>query len=79
MLTKNGNQVLNEAATGGILQKNLFLKISQYTQENTCVGVSCVYQGVRNDCWKFNVLCSLPSPNFDLGSTLFQRRGSTLK
>ena len=29
-----------EAATGGVLWKKLFLKISQYSQENTCVGVS---------------------------------------
>ena len=29
-----------EAATGGVLQKKLFLKILQYLQENTCVGVS---------------------------------------
>ena len=30
----------SEAATGGVLFKKLFLKISQYSQENTCVGVS---------------------------------------
>ena len=29
-----------EAATGGVLQKKLFLKILQSLQENTCVGVS---------------------------------------
>ena len=29
-----------EAATGGVLLKKLFLEISQYSQENTCVGVS---------------------------------------
>ena len=29
-----------EAATGGLLWKKLFLKISQYSQENACVGVS---------------------------------------
>ena len=27
-----------EADTGGVLSKNLFLKISQYSQENICVG-----------------------------------------
>ena len=27
-----------EAATGGVPQKNMFLKISQYLQQNTCVG-----------------------------------------
>ena len=29
-----------EAATGGVLKKKLFLKILQYSQENSCVGVS---------------------------------------
>ena len=29
-----------EAATGGVLLKTLFLKISQYSQEKTCVRVS---------------------------------------
>ena len=29
-----------EAAIGGVLQKWMFLKISQILQENTCVGVS---------------------------------------
>ena len=30
----------SEAANGGILWKKLFLKISQYSQENNCVGDS---------------------------------------
>ena len=29
-----------EAATGGVLQKKVLLKILQYSLENTCVGVS---------------------------------------
>ena len=29
-----------EAATGGVLQKKVFLKIMQISQKNTCVGVS---------------------------------------
>ena len=29
-----------EAATGGVLKKKVFLRISQISQENTCVGVS---------------------------------------
>ena len=29
-----------EAATSGVLYKKLFLKISQNSQENNCVGVS---------------------------------------
>ena len=28
-----------EAATGGVLRKEVLLKILQYLQENTCVGV----------------------------------------
>ena len=34
------NVSIPEAATGGVLWKRLFLKISQYSQENACVGVS---------------------------------------
>ena len=33
-------QTKKEAATGVYLLKKMFLKISQYSQENTCVGVS---------------------------------------
>ena len=29
-----------EAATGGVSKKTVFLKISQFSQKNTCVGVS---------------------------------------
>ena len=29
-----------EAATGGVLQKKAFLKISKHSQENTCARVS---------------------------------------
>ena len=32
-----------KAATGGVLKKNVFLKILQYSQENTCVGVEKFY------------------------------------
>ena len=31
--------VMTEAANGGALQKKVFLKISQISQEYTCVGV----------------------------------------
>ena len=31
---------LTEAATGGVLLKNAFLKILQHSQEHTCVGDS---------------------------------------
>ena len=29
----------SEAATGGVLRKIMFLKLSQISRENTCVGV----------------------------------------
>ena len=32
--------LISEAATGGSLLKKLFLKFLQYSQENTCAGVS---------------------------------------
>ena len=32
-----------EAATGGALLEILFLSISQYLQQNTCVGFCCEY------------------------------------
>ena len=31
---------ISQENTGGLLSKELFLKISQYSQGNTCVGVS---------------------------------------
>ena len=31
--------VILGSATGGALQEKVFLKISQYSQKNTCVGV----------------------------------------
>ena len=34
------NKVILETATGVVLKKKLLLKISQYSQENTCFGVS---------------------------------------
>ena len=30
----------SEAVTGGVLEKKVLLRISQYSQANTCVGVS---------------------------------------
>ena len=35
-----GSQINIEAATGSVLLKKVFLKISQILQENTCVRVS---------------------------------------
>ena len=34
------NLLLYKKATGAVLQKKVFLKISQNSQENTCAGVS---------------------------------------
>ena len=31
-------RLMSETATGGVLQKNLLLKILQYSQENPCVS-----------------------------------------
>ena len=39
ILCDRPNWKLIEAATRGVLKKKLFLKISQYPQESTCVGV----------------------------------------
>ena len=36
----DGIYLAAEAATRGVLQKKVFLKITQNLQENTCVGVS---------------------------------------
>ena len=36
------NVKFTEAGTGGILEKKLFLKIFQYSQENTSVGVTFI-------------------------------------
>ena len=34
------SKIYTEAATKGVLWKKLFLKISQYSQEKACVGVT---------------------------------------
>ena len=51
-----------EAATGGVLWKKVFLKISQNSQENTCAGVSLLiklqassnffYRATPGDCFR---------------------------
>ena len=38
--SENNNITLTEAATGGVLYKKVFLKISQNSQKSTCVRVS---------------------------------------
>ena len=39
-VTEKRKLSLTKAATGGVLSKEVLLKISQYLQQNTCVGVS---------------------------------------
>ena len=38
VLIRGMGAVYLEVATGGVPQKKMFLKISQYLQQNTCVG-----------------------------------------
>ena len=38
-LVKLSDDVITEAATGGVLQEKMFLEISQISQENTCARV----------------------------------------
>ena len=38
VLIRGTGAVYLEAATGGVPQKKMFLKISQYLQQTTCVG-----------------------------------------
>ena len=38
VLIRGMGAVYLEAATGGVPQKKMFLKISQYLQQSTCVG-----------------------------------------
>ena len=39
-LGSNYKIIHSEAGTGGVLQKQVFSKVSQISQENACVGVS---------------------------------------
>ena len=53
-----------EAATGGALDKKIFLKILQYSQENTSVGVSLIIKlqalnPLRTTAPKFSVTVSI--------------------
>ena len=42
---------LSEAVKRGVLSKKLFLKISQYSQENTCVGFSFLRRNSNTGAW----------------------------
>ena len=44
-----GKQYWN-AITTGVLHKNVFLKVSQISQENTCVRLSCLIKLQADDC-----------------------------
>ena len=43
-LVKLSDDVITEAATGGVLQEKMFLEISQISQENTCARVYFFYK-----------------------------------
>ena len=49
--------VWSEAATWGVLYKEVFLNILQYSQENTCVGV-------QRRCFSVNITKFLRTPIF---------------
>ena len=51
-----------EAGTGVVLYKKLLLKILQYSQENTCVGVSFIKRRVQHRCFPVNIAKCLRTP-----------------
>ena len=51
-----------EAATRVILYKKLLLKISQYLQENTCVGVSFIKRRLQHRYFPVNIAKCLRTP-----------------
>ena len=52
-----------EAATGGVLLKKLFLKISQYSQENTCVlKLIFIKKRLQQRCFLVNITKFLRTP-----------------
>ena len=51
-----------EAATRVILYKKLLLKISQYSRENTCVGVLCTKRRFQHRCFPVNIDKCLRTP-----------------
>ena len=51
-----------EAATRVILYKKLLLKISQYSRENTCVGVLCTKRRFQHRCFPVNIVKCLRTP-----------------
>ena len=53
---------LFEAASGGVFQKKLFLKISQYSQESTCIGVSFFSKRLQHRCFLVNIVKFLRIP-----------------
>ena len=61
--------VLSEAAARRSCSKMVFLKISQYSQENTCVGVSfnkvAGRKKLQHRCFLVNVVKFLRTPYFN--------------
>ena len=51
-----------EAATRVVLYKKLLLIISQYSQENTCVGVSFIKKRLWRKCFPVNIAKCLRKP-----------------
>ena len=51
-----------EAGTGVILYKKLLLKILEYSQENTCVGVSFIKRRAQHRCFPVNIAKCLRTP-----------------
>ena len=55
--------VVSEAATGGVLLKKMFLKISQNSKENTCASVSfLIKKGLWHRCFPVNFAKYLRTP-----------------
>ena len=59
---KSTNTSITEAATGGVLKKSLFWKFYQYSQKNTCFGVSILLQACnfiekrhQHGCFSVNI------------------------
>ena len=59
--------ILREVATKDILYKKLFLKLPEYSQQSTCVGVSCrpssfIKKRLKNRCFPVNITKFLRTP-----------------
>ena len=50
------NQSRSDGATGGVLLEKMFLKISQYSQENIWIRVSFLKKGIKNQWIQYAAL-----------------------